>query len=81
MSFSIKEILAMFFFGYWIVKDSKPFSIWILIAIYFGVYIFEMIITSILKKSEKTIKEKSVEIDNFVKDTDKRLKKLEEKGK
>jgi hypothetical protein len=47
---SIRTIVAIFYFTFWFVKDSRPFSIWWLILIYAIDYIIALIVLSFTKK-------------------------------
>ncbi len=73
----VKEIVVAFYFVYWIVHNSTPFSVWWIIGIYILIYIFEILITSILKKSSDKIEEKAKDIDETIEGFNNRLNKLE----
>lgn len=73
----IKEILVGFFFGYWIVHDTIPFSIWWIILIYIGVFLFETILASIFKETTKKMSKTANEIKDTINGFERRLNRLE----
>lgn len=71
-------ILPIFYFAYWLIYQTNPFSLVWFVIIYIALFLFEMLIASILKGSSKIIKEKSISIDKQIKEFDRRLKVIEE---
>jgi hypothetical protein len=74
-------ILPIFYFSYWLIYKIKPFSLIWFILIYLVLFLFEMIITAIIKGSSKVIKDKSLNIDEKISGFDKRLNLLEKRLK
>lgn len=73
----IKDIILVFYFAYWLIYNQKPFSIWILIVVYFLAYLFLSFITGIINKSADKIEEESKNMEIKIKEFDRRLEKLE----
>jgi len=78
MRLGLHTILLMFYFTYWIVHDKLPFSIYWIVGLSILIFIFETIITSILKATSKSIKKSSDKIGDIVEGFDNRLTKLED---
>lgn len=76
----IHNIIAAFYFVYWVYYNQQPFSIWWLVLIYLAIFIFLSTITSILKGSSKAIEKKAYDIDDKIKDFERRLKCVEERN-
>lgn len=75
----IYNIVAGFYFLYWIYYNQQPFSIWWLVLIYLGLYIFMGLITGIMKGSAKAIEKEGKDIKDVIKGFEKRLDKVKEK--
>jgi len=78
MELTIANIIALFYFGYWIVHNSQPFSIWWLVIMYICLYILNMILISIIKCSSKVMEKAGKDIKEHISSFDKRLKKVED---
>ena len=73
----MKDIILVFYFAYWLIYNSKPFSIWILIVVYVLAYLFLSFITGVINKSADKIKEESKNIETTIKGFERRLESLE----
>jgi F0F1-type ATP synthase membrane subunit b/b' len=73
----IKDIILVFYFAYWLIHNSKPFSIWILIVGYVIAYFFLSFIAAVMNKSADKIKEESKNIEATIKRFERRLENLE----
>lgn len=77
LNFSISNILAMFFFSYWLVYKEIPFPIIYMVALYTISAIVYGLLTTIIKFSSDKIEKESIKIDKKIKEFNERLIKLE----
>jgi len=70
-------ILPIFYFSYWLIYKTKPFSLILFILIYGIIFLIEMIIAGIISGSSEVIEEKAIDIDEEIRSFDNRLKYIE----
>ena len=74
---SLSDIIALFFFGYWIVYNNPPFSIWTLVWLYLGTLILKSVLLAIFNKTEKAYEKSAKDVKDSLGEQGKRLRKLE----